>query len=507
MAAGLGSELFTLATSFDPYGAYRKGQMEPQKYDLQQAALDEQTQELNAERQQALKGAQTGQPLAQMTNQLIPGAKLTDADGMATTAGQMNSMLANSLNLAKQGKQMMRMAATLDDPIQQANVMSEGRRLVQNAQQDSVKAQELYRNTQNDAIYAAATAQNSQEWDNALKAYEKSGFPLPQGIPTEYSSENVKKIQALAPAALQSKINNDLIKRENEARLLRIEERKALKGVASERDGNPAGKVYANVDEKISDPKYGVAQGKIPAKEQTIARRVMADSAEVLVGVNQLTHLTESGTRDLTGSTFSEAKGDGFLKAPAKAFTNKISKEDSLMYDSIMYPIVKNMSLFDNPDYRPTDADVKQKMQAYKAGANEPRSVQVQKMAELKNTYMAKAESYLDAGILNANQAAALKKQMRGIEKAIPWNVNDAIDFSRQKQYKKFEDFLAAKGELQQDTTKPSETKPSETKPEEPKKTTEKAMPDATKLKAYADAHFGGDTKKATEYLSSQGYK
>jgi len=250
MAAGLGSELFTLATSFDPYGAYRKGQMEPQKYDLQQAALDEQTQELNAERQQALKGAQTGQPLAQMTNQLIPGAKLASADGMPTTAGQMNSMLMNSMNLAKQGKQMMRMAATLDDPVQQAQVMSEGRRLVQNAQQDSVKAQELYRNTQNDAIYAAATAQSPQEWNNALKAYQDSGFPIPQGIPTEYSPENVKKIAALAPAALQSKINNDLFKRAQDKRAEDRAERVARSAIASERDG-VFGKEYKDVKGQV----------------------------------------------------------------------------------------------------------------------------------------------------------------------------------------------------------------------------------------------------------------
>ncbi|CAB5079594.1 hypothetical protein UFOVP146_27 [uncultured Caudovirales phage] len=506
MAQGLGSELFNLYSAADPLGSFRKGQMDVQKYDIQQANLDEQTKELNAERQQSLNGAKTGQPLQGMANQLLPGAKLYDDSGVLTVAGQMNEMLANSMKLAKQGQQMVRLAATVDDPVQQAQVMAEGRRMIQNAQQDSQKAQQLHQNTQNDAIYAAATAQNPQQWDNAIKAYQASGLPLPQGIPTEYSPENVKKIQALAPAALQSKINNDLLKREQDRRAEDRADRLARKEIAANRDGGTvAGKVYESVDEKLSDPKYGVAKGKIPAKEQTIARRVMADSSEVLIGVNQLAHLTESGTRDLTGSTFSEAKGDGFLKAPAKAFTNKISKDDSLMYDSIMYPIVKNMSLFDNPDYRPTDADVKQKMQAYKAGANEPRAVQVQKMAELKNTYMAKAESYLDAGILNENQAAALKKQMRGIEKAIPWNVNDAIDFSRQKQYKKFEDFLAKKGEI------PAESNAPQSKPEAGKKPfekgAEKPMPDATKLKAYADAHFGGDTKKATEYLSSQGYK
>ena len=33
MAAGIGTELFNLASSFDPYGAYREGGLEAGKYD------------------------------------------------------------------------------------------------------------------------------------------------------------------------------------------------------------------------------------------------------------------------------------------------------------------------------------------------------------------------------------------------------------------------------------------------------------------------------------------
>jgi hypothetical protein len=53
-------------------------------------------------------------------------------------------------------------------------------------------------------------------------------------------------------------------------------------------------------------------------------------------------------------------------------------------------------------------------------------------------------------------------------------------------------------------------TAPTETtteKPAEAKPSTQKAMPDEPKLKAYADAHFGGDVTKAKSYLSTQGYK
>ena len=207
------------------------------------------------------------------------------------------------------------------------------------------------------------------------------------------------------------------------------------------------GKVYDKLEDKLNDPEYGANSGKIPTKEVTVARRITGDSAEVLMGAKQLMKLTNSGTRDTTGTTFSEVKGDGFLTAPSKAFTNATSDKDSAMYDSIMLPIVKNMVQFDNPDYRPTDASVNIALKTYKSGSGQPRAVQVEKLAELKNTYVNKAEAYLDANILNPQQANSLKKQILEIQKAIPWDVNDAIDFSRQPgKAKSFGEFLKAKG-------------------------------------------------------------
>ena len=55
-----------------------------------------------------------------------------------------------------------------------------------------------------------------------------------------------------------------------------------------------------------------------------------------------------------------------------------------------------------------------------------------------------------------------------------------------------FEEFGTLKGFKPPKTTSAKEGKP---------------MPDATKLKAYATQHFGGDVVKATAYLSTQGYK
>ena len=42
----LGQQMFNMANSFDPAGAFRQGQMQSQQYDLQQQQLELQRQEL-----------------------------------------------------------------------------------------------------------------------------------------------------------------------------------------------------------------------------------------------------------------------------------------------------------------------------------------------------------------------------------------------------------------------------------------------------------------------------
>jgi hypothetical protein len=299
-------------------------------------------------------------------------------------------------------------------------------------------------------------AKDQTQWDAAIQAYQDSGLPLPKGIPTDYSPENAKKIAALAPAALQSKINNDIIKRDREVdedklRKLNIQ-RITAKLLSGDGEGGAAtSKTYETLEEKVNDPKYGVAKGKVPSKEQTVARRITTDSKEVTQGIDQIMTLTEGGMRDTTGTTFANVKDTGLLTAPVKFFTNKISDKDSAMYDAMMYPLVKGLSLYTNPDYRPTDNDVKIAMNAYKAQAGQPQEVQLEKLAELKKNYLSAAESFLDSSILNAQQANSLKQQIRYVEKAIPWEVKDVVGFSRQSDYKKFEDYLSSR----KDSAKP----------------------------------------------------
>jgi len=258
--AGQATELFNLAAGFDPYGAFRQGQMQPQKYDIQQAMLDEQTKEMEAEKQAGL-AQQTGQagqpvPLAKMANQMIPDAKLYNDDGTLTTAGQMNEVMVNSTKLAKQAKMMSMQASLIEDPYQRTQAMAEARRLGQTAQQDALKAREMNDKVKSDSIYAAAMAKDQVGWDAAIQAYQDSGLPLPKGIPTEYSIENAKKIAALAPAALQSKIRNDQLKEQEDKRREARENRKILADEAKARNGDGEGDIMKGLP-KTKDEREG----------------------------------------------------------------------------------------------------------------------------------------------------------------------------------------------------------------------------------------------------------
>jgi hypothetical protein len=265
--AGQATELFNLASSFDPLSAYRQGQMTSQKFDIQQAMLDEQTKEIEAEKQAQTtalpqQAGQLGQPapLAKMANQMIPDAKLYNDDGTLTTAGQMNEVMVNSAKLAKQSKMMGMQASLIEDPYQRTQTMAEARRLGQTAQADLLKAREMNDKVKNDSIYAAAMSKDQVGWDAALQAYQDSGLPLPKGIPTQYSPENAKKITALAPAALQSKIANDQLKQEEDKRRTAREERAVVAAEAKARNGDGGGetKITAEIDKRLSTAEIGL---------------------------------------------------------------------------------------------------------------------------------------------------------------------------------------------------------------------------------------------------------
>lgn len=468
----LGSELFTLSTSFDPYGAYREGGMKGQKYDIEQQKLDVQQQAMKeAQAEMAPKAQPAGAPLAGMAKSMLPpGFQLDGADGIPTSSGLLNQQIINSQQDLTESERMMKQATMLramGDDKGSRETIDTARRLQTTATQNLANAKKEYQKSIDDGIESLYGANSQTEYDQRLKdALNRTGVPLPKGFPETWSPDLKPKLLSMMSPETRNKVEKEDRLRRDEIRKERSAELRDQHMVALLRDkaggtGAPS-KVYETLDEKVNDPQYGVAKGKIPAKEQTIARRITLDSREVTQGITQVMALTEGGMKNTTGTTFANVKDNGLLTAPAKFFTNKISDKDSAMYDAMMYPLVKGVSLFQNPDYRPTDNDVKIAMNAYKAQAGQPQVVQLEKLAELKKNYLVASESFLDSALLNPQQANSLKQQIKYVEKAIPWDVNDVVNFTRQKEDKDFKQYLSKKGKQTVDPTKPTSVQPSE---------------------------------------------
>jgi hypothetical protein len=470
MVAGLGSELFTLASSFDPYGAYKEGARAPAQQELKDIATQEALKDARAEQAQSL-GQTTGgtQPLATMAKSMLPPTyKLATEDGIPTASGLFNQQTMNSQQDLSASQKIMKQARFMEPGSkEQINAISEARRLQSTATTNLSNAKKEYQKSMDDALESVYNANSQGEFDQRVKdALERTGIPMPKGIPETWNPEIKQKVLSMMSPEARTKVEKEERARRDEQRKEKSSELRDRRIEALLRDGRGEtgpSKTYETLNEKVNDPSYGVAKGKVPSKEQTVARRITTDSKEVTQGIDQIMTLTEGGMRNTTGTIFANVKDTGLLTAPAKFFTNTISNKDSAMYDAMMYPLVKGLSLYTNPDYRPTDNDVKIAMNAYKAQAGQPQAVQLEKMAELKKNYLSAAESFLDSSILNPQQANSLKQQIKYVEKAIPWDVNDVVSFTRQKEDKDFKQYLSKKGKTVVDASKPTETKKPQT--------------------------------------------
>ena len=102
-------ELFNLYAGFDPYGAYRQGQMQETKYDIEQMSLEEQKRQLQQDIEESKKapglgqmagGAQQPGGIAGMAKSILPqGTVLQKQDGTSTFAGTVNDSLFQSSTL------------------------------------------------------------------------------------------------------------------------------------------------------------------------------------------------------------------------------------------------------------------------------------------------------------------------------------------------------------------------------------------------------------------------
>lgn len=462
-----GSELFTLATSFDPYGAFRKGQMAPEAYDVEQQKLGVEKQKLDlqklqlAEQQKELVAEQGKAPeLATMAqNVLGPQFKLTDDTGLPTAAGQMNSLLLQGKQEASQGQKLLRQAQLETDPKAKASLISEGRRLLNNAIKYQGDAKGIAQKEQNNALYGLATASTQDEWNNVVKGWENNGLPIPKGFPTEYSPENQKKIMGIAPLEVQQKIQTELRKREDDKRKENAEIRAEKREILAERRDIRAEQREARLEAKL---------GGGAGKEEPSAKRSIVSLTQASDALLNLSNLPITTTSPL----FGQKNFSGLLTAPLSAINQKMDDVTSQKMQTRMAGVARSLASLESGGAATGLVGLTESIEkgvAIPAGAK--LEVALDKMAEMRRIVESSAKVMLNDPKISPERKDLISKELNIVKQSIPFTQDD-IDLaskasrgmvkgvSKEDQNLTFRQFMEKyPSGLKEEKTKPSETK------------------------------------------------
>ena len=429
----LGTELFSLATSFDPYGAMRKGQMAPQAYDVEQQKLDLEQQKMGlqklqlAEQQKELQGEQGKPPELATMAQNVLGAqfKLNDDTGLPTVAGQMNTFLLQGKQEAAQGQKLLQQAQFETDPKNKASLISEGRRLLNNAVKYQGDAKKLAQTEQNNLLYGLSTATNQTEWDNTVKGWDNSGLPLPKGFPTEYSPDNQKKISATAPLDVQQKIQTELRKREDDKRKEQADLRAEKRDVLAERRDIRAERREQRLEAKLDS---GVTQKM--TSEQARAQRTINALGSIASSLEPIQEF-EIGTN--VGMLPSLTTKDGMLNAVRNYAGRSVTKESADQLNTVFLGIGRNLAAIETSGLATGLAELSKSLQTgvyIQPGKDDAYSVAM-KLADIKRISKENIQPAIDAGAITKDQAATAQKLIDKIEDLVPYSTTDVVRATR----------------------------------------------------------------------------
>ena len=423
-------QLWQLAGT-DPYTEMQKGpfqrqqfELEKQKQDIQKLQLQEQAKFLQEEQTKDLGGG-----LEKQSQQVVPpNWKLTDEQGMPTVAGQMNDFLMQSSQegkLAKQAFNDANRARAIGDVKGYGDLLDKARRLETSSTNSRKQAMELAKKTQNDAIYGLATAQNKNEWDNIVKSWEKNGLPIPPNFPTEFSPDNVKKVASLAPAELQTKINDELRKVENEKRKDAKERRDEERMVLAERR-------EARIEAKLD--RVGAGQGEEKAQKMSAEQSRSQRSINALGGVKSaLETINEFEIGTNVGMLPSLTTKDGMINAVRNYTGRKLTPVSADQLNTVFSGIGRNLAAIETSGLATGLAELSKSLQSgvyINPGKDDPYSVAM-KLADIRRIAVENIRPAIDSGAITPKQAETAKQLVGEIEKLVPYTTTDVAKATR----------------------------------------------------------------------------
>ena len=497
MAAGIGTELFNLASSFDPYGAYREGGMAPQKYDIEQQKLDVQQQAMK-EAQQELGGAkpagmQAGaQPLAGMAKSMMPpGILLQTPDGVPTSSGLLNQQLMNSQQDFAESQKMMKeatIARAMGDTKNYGDLANKAKLLQTTATQNMANAKKEYQKSIDDGLESAYLANSQTDYDQRVKdALERTGIPMPKGLPEKWTPE-VKAILLgkMSPEA-RSKVEKEEYARNREKRADEDQRFQRNREAARDKEltgilGAITGKEYADVKGQVEGLRAFLPDDRIKRLSGREIPKV-SSTIQSVVKTNELADLVEK--HPLSAGVPSQ-----IINSFEKYLPSRYEKDEEggANQSKILSDVEKTMK---SKNASPDEIDYSRLIAKKVLDVVNARALAASGGGRLLISELNRQSEVLKSSGLTPSSAPFVYRELAQGDLT-------ALESTYGIKPEEFKGLSGKKSEA---------PKSAETKPNEPKSSAVKAMPDEPKLKAYADAHFGGDLTKAKSYLSTQGYK
>jgi len=402
MAAGLGSELFTLATSFDPYAAYKEGARQPLQEEAKDIAAQEALKDARAEQTPALGKMNTpfmppgAQPLAGMTKSMLPPTyQLATEDGIPTSAGLFNQQAINSQQDLAASARMIKQAnlarATGDDK-NYANLMSEARRLQTTATSNIANAKKEYQKSIDDGLESLYGASSQGEYDQRLKdALGRTGIPLPANFPETWSPDVRQKLLSLMTPEARNRVEKEDRARRDEQRKEKSAELRDAKLIAALQGGG---------------------------KESPAASRVVqafTQASDALTNIARLPITT-------TGPMFQQKQFNSLLTAPLSALNQEMSDTTSQKMQTRMVGVARSLASLESGGAATGLVGLANSIEsgvAIPAGAK--LDVAMDKLAEMRRIVESSSEAQLSDKSLSEDRKNLIRSKLELVRKAIPF--------------------------------------------------------------------------------------
>jgi hypothetical protein len=421
--AGLGSELFTLATSYDPYGAFKEGQMAGQKYDIEQQKLDLQQQAMKEAQADMAGQKQTG--LASMAKSMLPpGVSLEMPDGMPTASGLFNQQMMNAQQDFSESQRYVReskLLAAQGDFKGSRDAADTARRLQTTATANMASAKKEYQKSIDDGLESLYNAKSQLQYDSRLKdALARTGIPMPKDLPDTWTPDIREKLLSKMSPEARTKVEKEELARQREDRQARSAELRDQHMMALLRDKAGAGK-------------------ETPAQTRVV--QALTQTSDALQNVANLPITT--------GPVFRQSQFGSLYTAPLSALNQSLSDETSQMLQTRMTGVARGLAALESGGAATGLVGLTESIEKgtfIPAGAK--LNVALDKLGEMRRIVESSAKAMLNDPKLSAERKQLIQDEVEIVRKAIPFtqaDIDRAVKESKTNPKKSFTEFTTGK--------------------------------------------------------------